>query len=43
LAKVERCAGASKGEATVALLESTIDEYREQDDVMTIKRLQAVP
>lgn len=32
-----------KGEATVALLESTIDEYPEQDDGMTTNRLQAVP
>jgi DNA recombination protein RmuC len=32
-----------KGEATVALLESTIDEYGEEDDGMTTNRLQAIP
>ena len=32
-----------KGEATVALLESTIGEYGEEDDGMTTNRLQAIP
>jgi DNA recombination protein RmuC len=32
-----------QGEATVALLESTIDEYGEEDDGMTTNRLQAIP
>jgi DNA recombination protein RmuC len=32
-----------KGEATIALLESAIDEYGEEDDGMTTNRLQAIP